>query len=372
MTIGIDGRMWDESGIGRYLRNLIYQLGKIDSDKQYIIFLLKKNLEVELPENFKKVEADFKWYSFSEQLKFPRLIGKYKLDLMHFPHFNVPVLYNGRFIVTIHDLIHQHFNMQKSSTHNLLVHQIKKFGYNKAFKHALKKSLKIITPSEFVKHQINTECFISREKIVVTPEGVEDNLLTIADKLSEEDMRRVLSKFNIHGKYIFYVGNAHPHKNLERLINVFGDLRKKIPDLQLVLSGKNNYFWERVLKSSTDGVVYTGFITDAEMVTLYKNSICFVMPSLEEGFGIPILEAMALRCPVVSSSAGSLKEVGGDDVLYFDPSSQPDMISKVDRLIRDQVLRDKLVKKGLKRVKDFSWEKMAKQTLEVYENSLGA
>ncbi len=370
MKIGIDGRMWDESGIGRYLRNLVGKLGKLDTKNEYFIFLLKKNIEIDFPKKFNKIEADFKWYGITEQIKFPRVIAEQKLDLMHFPHFNVPILYNRKFIVTIHDLIHQHFDLQKSSTHSIIFQQIKKFGYDKAFKHAVKKSQTILTPSDFVKHQIQTECYIPQEKIVVTPEGVEDNLLTIADKLREVDIRQVLNKFNINNMYLFYIGNAHPHKNLERLINVFSEIQKKYPSLQMVLSGKNSYFWARVLKQSLDGVIYTGFITDIEMVALYKNALCFVMPSLEEGFGIPVLEAMALGTPVVSSNGGSLKEVGGDSAIYFDPSNEADMIKQISRVIGAGELRKELVQKGFKRVKDFSWEKMAKETLEVYESAL--
>lgn len=366
MRIGIDARLINESGIGRYIKNLLIELQEIDTNNEYIIFLRGKDLsKYVFKDNFKKIEADFAWYGVAEQIKFPPLIYSQKIDLMHFPHFNIPILFRGKFVVMIHDLIHQHHNMSKSSTHGPLMFAIKKIGYEKAFKFALKRSEKIITPSNYVKTQIINEWNINEEKIIVTYEGVEEELLK-----KTVNINKSLDKYGVKKPFIFYAGNAHPHKNIDRLITAFIELKKDHPNLQLVLSGKENFFWKRTKeKYNQKDIIYTGFISDEELVAFYKSAETYVFPSLEEGFGIPLLEAMACGCPVVSSNAGSLTEVGGDAAYYFDPKNINDLIEKINQVLSDQNLRKDLIEKGNKRCKQFSWKKMAKETLKIYETS---
>lgn len=355
--IVIDGRMWGESGVGRYIRNLVGQLQVIDQENEYYILHLKKDYDVlSYQNNFHKVLADFRWYGISEQVKLLGLLKKLKPNLVHFPHFNVPLLYGGKFVVTIHDLIHQHFSMERATTHGSLVYKLKQFGYKKVFKAAIKKSQKILVPSNFVKKQLIDDYQVNSEKITVTPEAVDD-------KLSQIKSTKKVDSF-----YIFYVGNAHPHKNVEGLIRVFGELREKYPDLSLVLSGNDHYFWQKIRKEfQQEGVIYTGSVTDEELVGLYRNAAVFVMPSKEEGFGIPLLEAMACGCPVVSSNKGSLPEVGGDAAIYFDPAKPDDMVKKVKMVLESEKIKKELIEKGFKRYKQFSWKKLAEQTLEVYK-----
>ncbi len=367
LRIGIDARLYDESGVGRYIRNLISEISKLDSKNNYYIFLLKKNSSIKLPKNFTKVEADFGWYGVSEQVKYPKLLQQYALDVMHFTHFNVPILYKGKFILTVHDLIHQHFAMKRVTTLNPLTFRIKRLGYNRVFRHAILKAAKIITPSRFVQQQLTNEWNISQEQITVTPEGVEDNLLALIKTIKTSDFEQLQTKFKITGSYLYYVGNAHPHKNLDRLMKAFVGLKKKYPKLLLVMSGPDHYFWERLKKEhKVEGVIFTGYVTDRELVTLYKNATAYLVPSLEEGFGIPLLEAFACGCPVVSSKAGSLKEVGGDAALYFDPKKDKEIQEKIEQVLKSEKLRDELREKGKKRYKEFSWQKMAKQTLALY------
>lgn len=370
MRIGIDARFYNESGVGRYLRNLINNLSVLDKKNQYFILLLKKDFdEFEKAENFKKIMADFKWYGFAEQFKLPKLLGQLELDLVHFPHFNVPIFYTGRFVVTIHDLIHQHHSLERATTLNPFTFKIKQIGYRKVFKAAVDKSQKILVPSKSVQQLLITEWFIDRKKIIVTPEAVDDNIITTAEKMTKFDCEKVLSKFKIIKPYLFYVGNAHPHKNVEGLITTFLRIRQKYSNLKLVLSGYDHYFWQRLKMEKGDkDIIYTGFVTDDELVALYKGAMAFILPSFEEGFGIPILEAMACSCPVISSNAGSLMEVGGEACLYFNPKNSSDMMEKISKVFNDGKLKAQLVKKGLKRYSYFSWKKLAQKTLEVYES----
>lgn len=367
MRIGIDGRLWTESGVGRYIRNLVFNLGELDKKNNYFIFLLKKDIRQKFPKNFIKVEANFSWYGLTEQVKLPKLLKTYQLDLIHFPHFSVPILYKGRFIVTIHDLIHQHFQMRRATTLDPITYKIKQFGYKTILNSALKKSSHILVPSSFVKGQLVSELSILADKVSVTHEGVEEQLIAQAAQYTQDKINRVLNKLGIKPPFIFYVGNAHPHKNVEGLIKAFLNLRKKFRYLQLVLSGYDHYFWERIKKEyKHNDVIYTGYVTDEELVALYKSAQLLVMPSFEEGFGIPLLEAMACSCPVVSSNAGSLPEIGADAAIYFDPHNIEDITQRITQVLNSDKLRRELIEKGSKRYKHFSWQKLATQTLEAY------
>ncbi len=368
MKIGIDARFYNESGVGRYIRNLIVNLKMLDKENQYSIFLLPKDFkQFANTKNFQGVCADFAWYGFAEQFNFPKLLNKFKLDLMHFPHFNVPIFYSGKFVVTIHDLIHQHHAMKRATTLNPLTFKIKQIGYRKVFKIAASKSQKILVPSKSVQQLLTREWNVASDKIVITPEAVDNKILEIANRMTKIEYEKILSKFKINNSYLFYVGNAHPHKNLESLIKAFLILQKNNPTLLLVLSGYDHYFWQRLKKEHTHkNIIYTGFISDEQLVALYKGAQVYIMPSYEEGFGIPILEAFACFCPVISSKVGSLPEVGGDACLYFDPHNLDDLVEKITNVLKDQTLRKKMIAKGKNRMKLYSWEHLAKQTLEVY------
>ncbi len=373
--IVIDARLINESGVGRYIRNLLENLAIIDNQNKYCVLLKKKDLnKFYYGENFINIVADFNWYSLEEQLKLPNLLNKLKPDLVHFPHFNVPIFYKGKFVVTIHDLIHQHFAMNRATTLDPLTYKIKQFGYNKVFKFATQNSEKIIVPSEFVKKQLEDERGINEGKICVTYEGVDEKIIALKNSQNEKTQLGSLKKIGIKKPYLFYIGNAHPHKNVEGLIKAFlrvtSHESRATKNLKLVLAGADHYFWKRVKEEFKDpDIIYTGFVTDEELVALFKNAKMFVMPSLEEGFGIPVLESFALGCPVVCSDIGALKEVAGDGAIYFDPKSAGDIAQKIEKVLGNEKLRRDMMDKGERRVKDFSWKKLAVETLRIYRSA---
>lgn len=362
--------MWQQSGIGRYLRNLIFHLQILDKENAYfILHLIEDYNTAQYQKNFHKVLANFKWYGLTEQKRLPKMLNDLKPNLVHFPHFNVPIFYTGKFVVTIHDLIHQHYSMNKSSTLNPLIYFLKQAGYKKVFKYAIEKSLNILTPSNFVKDHLINEWNINSTKIEVTYEAVDDKILTIASKMDMEDLQRIMQKFNIQQPFIFYVGNAHPHKNVDGLIKAFRSLPRAPNRLLLVLSGQDHYFWQRIRHEfQYKNIIYTGSLSDEELVALYKGAEIFIMPSFEEGFGLPILEAMACGTPVLASDIGVLREVGGEAAYYFNPTSIDDMVNKITRVIRDKKLMKDLVNKGDRRYKEFSWEKLARETFLSYNS----
>ncbi|MCL4366863.1 glycosyltransferase family 4 protein [Patescibacteria group bacterium] len=368
MKICIDGRLWFETGVGRYIRNLVAELAKLDQSDSYFVLLLKKDFgKIDLTHNFTKIEADFRWYTATEQIRLPKLLNNLQIDLVHFPHFNVPLFYQGKFVVTIHDLIHQHFQTRHATTQDGLTYKVKTLGYRHVFNHAAKGSQNILVPSQFVKKQLIEQWQISQAKITVTPEGVEKDFLALVDKTKNQFLQ-VSQKYQIQKPFIFYVGNAHPHKNIPGLIKAYQLAKKQIPQLSLVLSGPDNYFWKKIKENSPkSGIVFTGYVSEEELVMLYQNAAAFVMPSFEEGFGIPILEAMAAGCPVISSNAASLPEVGGNAIDYFDPHNEREISQKIINIASSQKpsIKTDLIQKQLAK---FSWTKLAQTTLEVYRS----
>ncbi len=262
-TIGIDARLYGPGakGLGRYVEELVNGVTNQDEKNNYVIFLSEENFALFSTDNknVKKVLAKSRWYTLSEQISMPYLIWREKIDLMHFPHFNVPFFCPIKFIVTIHDLILTKFPSQRASTLAPIIYKIKYFFYNLIIKSAVKKSEKIIAVSEFTKNDIVEYFKIDKNKVVVTYEGVSDKLVSTSE-LSNND---VLKQYKITKPFIMYVGNAYPHKNLEGLIGEFNNLGDEYKNLNLgssnnptitFLSGKNSLSWYMVTIALFDSV----------------------------------------------------------------------------------------------------------------------
>jgi glycosyltransferase involved in cell wall biosynthesis len=369
--IGIDARFYGPigKGLGRYTQKLIENLEKIDKTNEYFVFLKKENFNDYIPKNknFRKVLADFRWYTFDEQINFPRLLNKYKLDLMHFPHFNVPIFYFGKFIVTIHDLILIHFPTVRSSTLSPFFYWLKFLAYRLVINSAIRRSRRIIAVSKFTKKDIlNNYRSIPQEKIIVTYEACEDFCM-----LSPNKDKEIIARYGIIEPYIMYVGNAYPHKNLERLVLAFEKIKERRKDLTLVFVGNLDYFYRRLKDMAEDkrvkGVMFIGYVPDHELDTIFHNAEAFVWPSLYEGFGLPPLEAMSKGTPVISSDHMCMREVLEDSAYYFDAKNLDSIASSIGEVLENKNLQEELIRKGYKQVEKYSWRRMARETLEIYE-----
>lgn len=371
MKIGIDARFYGgqyAKGLGRYCEKLIQHLENVDHENDYVIFLRRENWDAYQPKNprFSKVLADVQWYTLAEQTKLPRIFSRAKLDLLHVPHFNVPVFYRGDFVVTVHDLIILHYPTRRASTLGPLLYWVKQTAYRFVIRRAVKRAKHIFAVSKFTKQDLVSYFHLSTEKVSVTYEAVEP--------LSAQADERVLQKNRIASPYLLYVGNAYPHKNVEGLVRAFAEVRKKNPQLQLVLVGKLDYFYNRVrllAKSVVGGqeavVIFPGRVTDSELAALYAHAALFVFPSHYEGFGFPPLEAMQQGVPVLASRESCLPEVLGDAAMYFDSGDPVDFVDKLNAgILLGEAEKAALVEKGFAQVKMFSWEECARRTAEKY------
>ena len=363
MRIGIDARLWNQTGVGRYIRNLVLNLQVIDKKNEYVLFAIKedaKNIKVTNPK-WKIVIADIRWHSLREQYELPKILNKETLDLVHFPYFSVPILYKKLFVVTIHDLIMQHYPTGKASTLPLPFYRAKKIGYSRVIKNAVKNSEKIIVPLNSVKEDLIKSLRVPSEKIVVTYEGVDTNVSTTT-----------LQKNNM-GKYFLYVGNAYPHKNLDRLIKGFELFKKETEeDVKLILVGKDDFFYQRLERQQNNSsITFLHDLSDKDLASLYKNAIAFISASVMEGFGLPAIEAISNDCLAILSNIASFREVCGDSAIYFDPLKSESIAKKMGEVYKNGKKHYVLnLQKGKERLKLFSWKKMSEETLKVYEGSI--
>lgn len=391
--IGIDARFYGPvgKGLGRYTQEIIDNVIKIDEVNEYVIFLSEENFDEFSSENkkVKKVLTPIKWYTAAEQIMFPYYILRERLDLMHFPHFNVPILTPVKFVVTIHDLILTKFPTARATTLGPLTYKIKNWGYKIVIWLAVKRAKAIIAVSNFTKNDVIKRFKIDGKKVIVTYEGVA-NLAKGRDTIFTKkiDDKKTLLGYNIDKPFLLYVGNAYPHKNLEGLIRVYNKIRQSktndITDIRLVLVGKEDYFYKRVenyahklglwnknqVENSSSPIVFPGYVPDTELETLYKKALVYVFPSFYEGFGLPPLEAMAKGAAVVSSNKSSLPEILGEAAIYFNPENENEMQKQIERVINNEELRQDLIKKGYGQVKKYSWWECARETCEVYNKVL--
>jgi glycosyltransferase involved in cell wall biosynthesis len=359
--IVIDARELRTSS-GRYVERLLHSLQSVDHDNHYNVLLKptdKAGWQSDNP-NFSSIACPYKEFTFGEQLGLKRQIASLRTDLVHFTFPQQPIWYRGRTVTTIHDLTTLRFN---NPSKNLLVFKFKQQIYKYVIKRAVSKSTKVIVGSNFVRDDLVKFTSVDSAKISVIYEA--------ADPITEpaEPLAALASK-----RFIMYVGRPTPHKNLERLIEAFGQLQAKHPDLKLVLAGKQDANYRRleaaVQKCGQKNVVFTGFISEGQLRWLYENCTAYAFPSLSEGFGLPGLEAMLHSAPVVSSNATCLPEIYGSAAHYFDPLDEAAMAEAINDVLTDTGLRQKLVAAGHQQVQKYSWQRTAEQTLAVYKQAL--
>lgn len=357
MRIVIDGRMLAWTGIGRYTLNLLRELQKLDKTNEYVVLMQQKDWGTFTPtaKNFRKVAANIEPYSLANQTRLPGIIRRLKPDLVHFPHFTVPLTYNDPYVVTIHDLTLLDFRNVKGGPLRSLTYTGKQAAMKRVLKHAAKAAKAVISTTEFGANDLRKRLKVSAGRLRLVPLAVE------VAKVSAGSL-------SVKKPFIMYAGNYYPYKNIGTLLKAFKLVKSSQPDLQLVLVGPEDYFQEKIKNQASNikDVYFTGYVEYEELVALYKHAELFVFPSLSEGFGMPPLEAMAQGTPVLSSDASCMSEVLGDAAIYFDPKDPQELADEIDAALNSPEEIKQLKQAGLKQVAKYSWAKTAKQTLEVY------
>ena len=377
MKIGIDCRLWGQTGVGRYVRNLVENLAEIDDKNEYVLFVRSededgvkseiRNLKFE--KSFKITIADVKWHSAAEQFKFPKILNVERLDLMHFTYFSIPMFYKGPFVVTVHDLIVNNFSTGRASTLPYPIFFAKKLGYLAVMSRAIHNARTIIVPSEAVRtNVIRTYRNLDGSKIKVTYEGgFGENI---------KDQKSNIKNQELGNRYILRVGNFYPHKNVERLLAAFRDLllQDAGENLKLVMVGKKDFFHARIQNeikalNIESSVMLLENVEDDELHSLYKHAAATVIPSLAEGFSLTAVEAMSAGSLVVASDIPVHREVCGEAALYFNPEDTNEITQKLNfALSLTQSSKKEFLEAAQKQSQKFSWRKMADETLKVYES----
>jgi len=259
---------------------------------------------------------------------------------------------------------------------------MKFFAYRFIIACAIHHAEHIITVSYFTAEDILAEYPRARGKISVTYEAADP----WCQFLSPEKEKVLFDRFrllqapspdtekegvrDILKPYLLYVGNAYPHKNLEALLKI----APKFPLYEFVLVGKEDYFYTRLKKMAEEqkiqNIIFTGFVDDSELSSLYRFAVCYIFPSFYEGFGLPPLEAMTRGIPVLASSCGSLPEILGQATLYFDPHKEESLEEKLTEMLCSETARQECIRRGYVRIRMYSFERMAEKTLKIYTQSI--
>ncbi len=371
MKIGFDFRMGGSinSGIGRYsfelLKAMLLENKNSNTNDDFVVFYHDKNHN---PEDLKVlqelgaelVKTNIGHYSFAEQIRLPRILNQYNLDLMHFPNFNVPVWYRKPFVVTIHDTIHHKISGQNKSR------LWKFYAYKYIIEKAAQNSEVILTVSEVAKQEIIKYLNIDEDKIVVTYEAPTEVLK------NNVDVSKVKQKFLLSRPYFLFVGTLERKKNITTLTKAFDIfLNKHKFDMDLVIAGKVDRHYPEVKDQAMDishhnRLVFTGFVEETDQAALYQGAYAFITASLHEGFGLPGLEAMQYGLPVLASNTPVFNEVYDNGAIYFDPLNPEDIAEHMELIAKDTQFHAQMQEKSLARAEKFTWNETAKKTLEVY------
>ncbi|MHB8168722.1 MAG: glycosyltransferase family 4 protein [Thermoleophilia bacterium] len=377
MRIGIDARLLiHRRGMGNFVYNLLMELAKLPGDEQYILYVDDRRAAEHAPRDSRFVVKLLspKLYPLWEQISLPLAIKRDRLDALHCPANTAPLCLpkHLKLVLTIHDvmfLLPKTFLPQSPS----LYQRIGRMYYRLVAPQAAKKATCIMTVSKHSMRDIADKLNIPNEKIRVIYESGNVQCCRLPDSSSVVDVKQ---RYAIDGQFILALGALDPRKNTLGVLRSFTHLKKLTPlPIRLVVAGLSreakNQFQTFVSEMSLDGqVILLGFITEQDLVALYHGADVFLYPSLYEGFGMPVLEAMVCGTPVITTSAGSIPEVAGDATLFVDPKNPEEIAHAILQIISDTELRNRMIGKGLEQAKQFSWAKTAKQMLEIYRMSV--
>ncbi len=367
MKIGFDGRFirQGQSGNGVFTQMLLDGLARLDDENEYTVYMLEDKPFIK-KDNFhlKRMPALHARSHLRFLLTFPVELNRNPVDIFH-AIYSVPLRTPARVVLSLVEFS-WFTNPDEFPASRLSLAQFRIMT-----RLSIHRADRIITPTHVGKEQVLDYFGLSEEKVEVIHFGFNEFFL---EPCKPEDIDRVKHKQGIKGDYILTVGDLHPRKNLERLIEAFNWLKekRKVPH-SLVLVGKNLLQAEQIYRkasasSASDSITFTGYVSLEELRALYQGAAVFAFPSLDEGFGLPVHEAMASRVPVIVSDKGALPEVVGGAAISVNPLSVEDIACAIFRVLDSQTLREELIRKGLKQIEAFSWDEACRKTMRLYQN----
>jgi glycosyltransferase involved in cell wall biosynthesis len=369
--IGIDARKLRDFGIGSYTRHLLGAIAKRPESERYRFRIYRRGADADLlpdlPVNFVQIDEEAPGYSLRELTRFAWRLRRDRLDLFHAMHYVLPPLARTRAVVTIHDIIHLLYPQFLPSRAAHLYARV-------MIRRALARADRILTVSWNSKRDLVDYFGVAGSRIEVVYNGVAE---AFRSETSAQERRRVAERYGLPDNYLLFLGGAKPHKNVQNVVRAFAEARRAgdLPHT-LVLAGPmpdNPARLEALLSALElrDAVRRPGIVPEDDLPGLYAGASVFLYPTLYEGFGLPVVEAMASGVPVLTSATSALQEIAGGYAYVVDPMDVDAIAKGIRALALDEALRANFAELGRKRALDFSWDKAAERTLEVYAAVLG-
>jgi glycosyltransferase involved in cell wall biosynthesis len=369
MRIAIDIRKINEFGVGTYIWNLVRNLAAIDPQNEYLLVGSHRNFHElgPLPDNFKQMYQAEDESPWRHHVTIPFALKRQNVDVVHVPHHEAPFFNPSKLVVTMHDCVHLLFPHEDSSKFRNYRHYLQTKRVVETAKH-------VLAVSKSTKEDLINIFELPESKISVVHNALDERFAFIH---TTEERKHVLERYQLKEPFVLYSGKIRPHKNIHRLIEAFAVLKSELMDderyknLKLIIIGdelsKHQYLRLTVIRSGAQqDVRFFGFVPYPILRVFYQSAALFAFPSLYEGFGLPPLEAMANRTPVVASNTSSLPEVLGDAGILVNPENVFDIARGMKLILSDDLLRQKLVQKGIEQVARFSWRLAAQDVLNTY------
>jgi glycosyltransferase involved in cell wall biosynthesis len=346
---------------------LLEGLARLDDENEYIVYLVENNPFIRKDNFFLKKMPSFHANAHLRFLfTFPLELSRNPVDVFH-AIYTIPILPLKASVRKVLSLVEFAWitNPEDFPGPRLFLSQLRLMTRQSVYR-----ADRILTPTRLGRDQVLEYFNLSEEKVEVIPFGFNERFL---NKCNLEEIDSVKRKLGVTGEYILSVGDLHPRKNMIRIIDAFNSLKeaRRIPH-QLVIVGKETWRFEEIYKkasacSARDSIIFTGYVPFEDLRALYQGAALFAFPSLDEGFGLPVHEAMASRLPVIVSNRGALPEVAGDAALVVDPLNTEELGSAIYQVLESPTLRGELTKKGLKQIQKFSWEASCRKLLRIYQ-----
>ena len=371
LHIVIDARRVRYFGIGTYIRSLVHALGAIDHSNRYTLVsgTSEARTLAGLPENFSTAVYTRNDHSYADHIAFPWFLRGLRPQLVHIPLNRVPLLMIKPYVVTIHDMANIFYEEEASP---LRMH-LRKFR----FRRGLVRANRVIAVSEATRRDCEIHMGVPPERIRRVYNAPDPGFHLEAAGCQTDDQQRIMERYQINYPFLLYAGNIRRHKNVPRLVEAFAVVREQMAshpvykDLRLVIIGDTISQYplvrQTVIKSRVEHVVrFLGFVPFETLRCFYESAAAFVFPSRYEGFGLPPLEAMACGTPVVTSNVSSLPEVVDDAAILINPENVFDIARGIGQVLLDEKLRADLIRRGREQASRFSWERTARQVLDIY------